>query len=1686
LLESSKDWGEHDYPITVDLDSRSSLQRAQDNLDAIVLLKQITSEGREATIEEKAVLARFSGWGDSEIANKLFGVRWYSHTWQELKERLEVVLTPAEREAASVATQYSHFTSGEVIEAIYAAVERMGFVGVGRVLDAGAGTGRFRSYMPAQMRKRTHYTAIENDPITGGICKLLHGSSDVRVEDFTKTHLPKGFYDLAVGNYPFSKTAIVDDPEYGHLRLSTHNYFITKVLDRLRPGGIAAVITSRYTMDAINPAGRAVMAKRADLVGAIRLPKTAFKNSSGTEVVTDILFLRRRAPGEDQGFQSWLETVPAVIDGKVSHQHQINEYFARHPEMVLGQQVSDRGMYGDDTYTIKQEPGTFLSDLMVKAIANLPADVYRPRTRDMTMAEERPIVQVRDRHRKEGRYFLCEGQLYRVIEGVGVPVKIVDTEEATGGAMDCISRRKAAIMVDYIAVRDARENLLTAQASLPAESQEWRAHLAPFVAAYEHFVKQWGVFHRVTANKAMPNMAAISGDPEAYTVAAIEHYDSATGVVTRARIFSERVINAPTSPVVVTPADALAWSLNTFGFIDIELMARKIERPAAELVAALGEAIYEDPRTQQWQLANEYLSGDVVTKLADAERAAKEDPNRYGRNLEALKLVQPKPLGPSDIHVKLGVGWVDSQFVDHFAREVVGLRYTSWQFDATTSKWSPKQLDYDAESLWRNKGINLAFGSDSQQFATARMRARDIFIAALNNVTIRVTDKVLVDGQEKDVVNAEATEAANAKVAEIHQAWLEWVWKDNDRAMALVDRYNSIFNRIVPPKYDGSHLTFPGMSDAYKPRDLQKRAVWRAIVEGNTYFGHSVGAGKTLEAIMLAMTERRLGLIKRPMFVVPGHVLGQFTREFLDAFPGAELLVATEDNFHASRRREFLGRIQSSTWDGIIITHAAFGRIALSPQVQSSFLAEEIAHLQEWLASKPKSEQRRNHRVKAIARKLEKMKRKLAALANESTKDKTVYFDDLGIDRLIVDEAHNYRKLSFETELRNLRGVDPEGSQRAMDLLMKVRYLNSINPGRAIVGMSGTPITNTLGEMYSLFRLYRPEILERQGTQHFDQWAAVFGETVTQIEQTPSGGYAPATRFARFVNLPELVNAFRSVVDVVRPSELRGVVNLPTLVGGGRQLIVSDASDALLAYQRKLEARMQAIKERQGKPKKGDDILLNVITDGIFAAIDDRFFDPELPPDPQSKLNRAIAKIFEVYQRTSDRTYIDQATGETSPIKGATQMVFLDRRKRGDRPFDAYEWIRSELIRLGVPDEEIAFIQDYSRDKKKALIDAFNAGKVRILIGSTVAMGEGTNGQVRLIAAHHLDAPWFPAAVEQREGRIVRYGNQNSEVEIYAYSTAGTYDSAQWQILETKAGFIDQALRDGTSIRTMEDLDNSADQYALAKAMTTADPRILKKVGLEQEIRKLERLERAHFDDQYRMRAERRAADAHLKEAHARIARLEEVIAKRAASDGKLLLGQDKQEHPPEIAAAKLYQMAWALWKSDRPAGKYTLGQIGPFRVRAYVGDRAGQERISDRPRVWIDFGNGIEGKDIKIYKMPNSADDLYAEIMNCVAKWPDEALEQAIQLRDKAVAELKQLDASINAPFRYAEILAERREALKAIDAELLNESLEAKKHYGAKAAATDQGDADYDFAEDDDSEQEDEDQDSSCSPSM
>ena len=1524
--------------------------RATDNVRAIRLAQAIAAEDRHATAEEQEVLSRFVGFGASELANSLFRRpgEAFRPGWEDLGTELEQLVTPEQWAGLARATQYSHFTPEYLARAIWGAVTRMGFAG-GTVLEPGCGTGLFLALMPEQLVGKSAFTAVEMDPCTAQIAALLHPDAWVRNEDFTKARLAETF-ELAIGNPPFSDRTVRNSDPAGRLGLSLHDYFIARSIERLKPGGLAAFVTSRFTMDKADQTARAHIAAMADLVGAVRLPAGSMQAASGTEVVADVLFFQRRAPDAAPNAIEWdslAEVVPEEDGEPALH---VNRYFAERPAMVLGAHGRTSGPFGP-TYTCRGDTGPALEEALGRVLALCPEGIHMPPSAPVARRPEAARVHVGTAAEgatvKEGSFLVLDGHLVQVVDGVPVPVRV-----RAGSGGEGIPAKHARILRALIPVRDWTRAVLRAQEA----NEPWASAQVRLRVAYNTFKRNFGPINLTSVSTSTdlktgeeretvrrPNLQPFLDDPDCWLVSSIEHYDEDTGTAKPGPIFSERVIHPPAAPLVVTAADALAVTLHEVGHVDLDRIAELFGRTRAEVTAELGEAVFLNPTlgigdTEVWQTADAYLSGPVRTKLAAAEAAAALDP-RYERNVEALRRVQPEDLRPSDITARLGGPWLPPDVVEAFSAEVIGVR-TRVRHTVEIAAWS---LD-----LSRYEGA----ASATSEWGTQRRHAGLLLSDALNSSLPQIHDTKLVDGREVRELNEKETEAAKEKLARIKDAFERWVWTDPDRTDRLARIYNDRYNNLQPRAFDGSHLQLPGASSAISLRPHQRRAIWRIIAAGGTYIAHAVGAGKTMSMAAAVMEQKRLGLVGKALMAVPGHCLAQASREFLALYPNARILVADEQNFAKDKRARFLARAATAHWDCIILTHSAFKFIAAPAWFEQGMIAEQV-QAYEALLLKVDGDDRLTR--KRIEHAKEVMLAKLEALA--ARKDDMLTIGEIGVDQIIVDEAQEFRKLSFATNMSGLKGVDPDGSQRAWDLYVKSRFVARSNPARPLILASGTPITNTLGEMFSLQRFMQPNALAERGIHQFDAWASLFGDTRTELELQPSGRYKPVTRFAEFVNVPELVAMFRSVADVALKDDLRPYLKLPAVQGGKRRIVTAPASAEFRSYQRVLDARIKAIEERKGPPQPGDDILLAVITDGRHAAIDLRFVMRGVGNEPENKLNKLVANVHRTWRDTADRRYV-QPDGTPYPLPGAAQMVFSDLGTpsvEATRGFSAYRWIKQELVRMGVPAGEIAFMQDHKKSTaKQRLFGDVNAGKVRVLIGSSETMGTGVNAQQRLVALHHLDVPWLPSAIEQREGRIERQGNQNPEIELYAYATLGSVDATQWQLLERKARFIAAALAGDRSIRRLEDMGAQANQFAMAKALASGDPRLMQKAGLEAEIARLRRLRAAHFDDQHAARRTVADARAEAWSSRTRCKQIEADLTKRTPTRGDLFAMEVNGKLTTErrTAGGSLLSRI-RLLAHERAVGRWTLARVGGFAVKAE--GRSWGTVACHRLDVWLD-----------------------------------------------------------------------------------------------------------------------------------
>ncbi|ACM39290.1 helicase SNF2 family (plasmid) [Allorhizobium ampelinum S4] len=1608
-------------------------ERARMNVAAILTANEIENHNIPVTRAHQQKLIRFAGFGASELANGMFrrpGEVGFRKGWDDLGSSLETGVSGLDYASLARCTQYAHFTPEFIIRAIWSGLQRLGWLG-GRVLEPGIGTGLFPALMPEAFRYKSYVTGVELDPVTARIVRLLQPKARIVNGDFSRTDLGV-IYDLAIGNPPFSDRAVRSDRAYRSLGLRLHDYFIARSIDLLKPGALAAFVTSSGTMDKADSTARGHIAKSADLIAAIRLPEGSFRRDAGTDVVVDLLFFRKRKMGEVEGDLSWLdlqEVRPATADDGAIR---VNRWFARHPDFVLGDHALTSGAFGE-TYTCLPRAGEDLEAALNAAVSLLPEDIYdgEPTPVDIDLeAELGDIVDIRPRNDtvREGSFFIDNARgLMQMVDGAAVVIPV-----RKGRAGEGIPEKHVRIIRKLIPIRDAVRDVLKAQ----EQDRPWRDLQVRLRIAWSNFVRDFGPINHTTVSISedaetdevrethrQPNLLPFRDDPDCWLVASIEDYDLETDTAKPGPIFTERVIAPPAPPVITSSTDALAVVLNERGHVDLDHIAELLHSDPAAVIADLGDGIFQNPTDGSWQISDAYLSGSVRTKLAFAEAAAELDPT-FGRNVRALQAVQPADLRPSDIAARLGAPWIPASDIVAFVRQTMEAdirihhmpELGSWTVEA-------RQLGYSA--------------AGTSEWGTDRRYAGDLLADALNSRVPQIFDTVKdIDG-ERRILNVVDTEAARDKLQKIKQAFQNWVWTDPDRTDRLARVYNDRFNNIAPRAFDGSHLKLPGASSAFVLYGHQKRGIWRIISSGSTYLAHAVGAGKTMTMAAAIMEQRRLGLIAKAMLVVPGHCLAQAAREFLALYPNANILVADETNFTKDKRARFLSRAATATWDAIIITHSAFRFIAVPSAFEQQMIHDEL-ELFEDLMTRVESDDRVSR--KRLERLKEGLQERLEALATR--KDDLLTISEIGVDQIIVDEAQEFRKLSFATNMATLKGIDPNGSQRAWDLFVKSRFIETKNPGRALVLASGTPITNTLGEMFSIQRLLGHEALRERGLHEFDAWASTFGDTATALEIQPSGKYKPVSRFASFVNVPELIAMFRSFADVVMPDDLRQYVKVPAISTGRRQIVTAKPTQAFRNYQTILDARIKAIEQREGPPKPGDDILLSVITDGRHAAIDLRLVDTDNDNEPDNKLNLLVENAFRLWQDTSQNTYL-KPDGKPYELPGAAQMIFSDLgtiNVEKSRGFSAYRWIRDELIRMGVPPAEIAYMQDYKKtEAKQRLFGDVRAGKVRFLIGSSETMGTGVNAQLRLKALHHLDVPWLPSQIEQREGRIVRQGNQHDEVDIFAYATQGSLDASMWQNNERKARFIAAALSGDTSIRRLEDMgEGQANQFAMAKAIASGDERLMQKAGLEADIARLDRLRAAHEDDQYAVRRQIRDAERDIEVSTRRISGIGEDIKRLVptAGDGFAMIVAGKPYDERKLAGRALMKEILTLLQL-RQQGEVTLGTIGGFDL-VYDGERFGKGE-GYRFQTLLQRTGADYDIDLDVTVTPLGA---ISRLEHALGDFDGEQ-QRYRQRLEEAYRRLASYRSREGGQFAFAEELADKREALRKIEEALATSAL-------------------------------------------
>ena len=1387
------------------LGAGSLVQKAAANLEAIRLLKQIEGESRLANEDEKAILVRYTGWGAlPQVFHACVPAEWRSAAGE-----LESLLTDAEYQAARASTPNAHYTSSAVIEAIWNALLHFGVIAPAKVLEPALGIGHFFGFMPEQLARNTVRVGIELDSISARIAQLLYPDSTIREAAFETASLPNSFFDVVVGNVPFGNYPVYD-PHYAKqvsLTRSIHDYFVVKSVDLVRPGGLIVLITSRHTLDKQNNSVRQYLASRANLIAAIRLPNTTFKANAGADVTTDILFLQRRAPSMPAQSEAWLDVKSIdTEDGPAT----INEYFANHPHRMLGTPTLQGTQYQAAEFSLS---GTFCPTRFAKLLAELPANLYTHTSPQTSSPVSVALPPCQLESIKDGAYGLINNQL--VIRD-GETLEPVTLSRA-------VEIRIRALM----GIRNAVRDVLRTQLENACEEKILRArrHLN---AEYDRFVLRFGPI------SSKENFRAYAGDPDHPLLLSLEEYDPETKHAAKTKIFHERTIEGY-KPVehVDTAAEALVVSLNETGQLDWPRMALLAGKSIPALQAELTGLVFRNPEGNTWETADAYLSSNVRQKLHAAEAAAAVSPE-FVSNVEALRAVQPPDLEPGDIDARLGSPWIPASDIRSFVCELLSAK----EKDITVSY---------AESIasWT---VELGYGpkyaaANTTTYGTARFTASTLIEQALNNRTPTAYDEVTApNGDRRLVVNQNETLAGRERQQELKEHFQKWIWQDPARAKRLARDYNERFNCLRLRTYDGSHLTFPGISRSpLRGGDLaphQKNAAWRILQSENALIGHVVGAGKTFTLVAATMELKRLGLAKKTMLVVPNHLVEQWATEFLKLYPQANLFVAGKDQFANGNRQRAMARIATGNYDAVIVSFRSFEFLPLSDELFKRFLEDEIREIDEELLRAKTGADDNRRIVKQLEAAKKRLKVRFEKRINRENKDNTVTFEDLGISQLMVDEADAYKNLAYISKMQRIAGLPNSDSFRAFDMFLKIRYIQQNPQTRGVVFSTGTPISNTLAEMYTVLRYLAPALLETTGTTHFDAWAANFAEAVTALELAPDGsGYRMNTRFARFINMPELLSMFRTVADIQTADMLH--LPRPELETGRPLIEVAPASDTLKSYIQSLVKRAESLKKERIDPSV--DNMLKITGDGRKAALDLRLVGLPEHPEHDTKLKRAIQRIFTVWK-------------QTATDRGA-QLVFCDLSTPDPARWNVYDEVRSRLIELGIPEQEIAFIHDADTDaKKKLLFDAVNAGRIRILMGSTEKMGAGTNVQRRLAALTHLDAPWRPRDIEQREGRILRQGNHYyAQVRIYRYVTTGSFDAYMWQLLEVKARFIAQVMCGQISTRRVEDLENAALTFAEIKAIASGNPLVMEKVRVDTEIRKLDALRATHQNQLYRV-----------------------------------------------------------------------------------------------------------------------------------------------------------------------------------------------------------------------------------------
>lgn len=1557
-----------------------AVTKFESNLAAIDTLRRIETESREANSTERTTLLRYTGWGSLPAS---FNLEADDSAWHSRATQLRETLADDDYESARASVNNSHYTEVHVIEAMWQAIERFGFTG-GRILEPAAGVGHFVGAMPRDMAERSSVTAIEIDQLSGRMLKALYApaSVDVRISPFEKTLLADNWFDLVIGNVPFGKYKATDVSNRPYARFSIHNYFFGRALDLVRPGGLVCFITSSHTMEAQAEAVREYIASQAHLLGAIRLPKGAFAGLASTEVQTDILFLRKRQRAEAVEAH-WLKI--AVVPDSLRHPRcferylPINAWYAERPEFCIGRIQRESNGYEEVPVAVFDGD---LEPALLERIALLPRDVYEPAADKPTLHRVAVPTQAGAR---PGSYRLHKGRVHRV-DGS----EMVDVD-------DQLNATQRARITGLCAIRDHARALLDAQLSDGVDEQ--LGHLRAMLnGTYDRYVARYGCL------SIRANALAFRRDPDYPLLLSLEHYDETSDTAKKAALFTRRTLTRVAEPSAVgEPAEALAASIQWRGRVDPPYLARLLSAPEPSVLQALAEdgQIFLDPADGEWKTSDDYLSGNVKQKLKQAELSGAA----CRRNIAALQNVQPDDLPPASIEPRLGAVWIPAIDVEVFIQDVLELKDCQVGYSAQAGAWSVRYPEWAAR-----QNVKV-----TQEFGTSRMNGIELVQCALNVQVPTVRDR---DPEtDRYVVNPDETLAAREKLGLLKQRFASWAFEDAERREKLCRIYNDLFNATRPRQFDGSHLKLPGFSRCYALHRHQFDAVWRIVQSGNTGLFHVVGAGKTAVCVIASMELRRLGFINKPCHVVPNHMLSQYTAEFVRLYPNASVLMASKEDLVGDHRRELVSRIATGDWDAVVITHSSFERIGMSPQFTERFIKEIIMELEMAVRA-----ERSNDRGNRIVKQLEAMKKnwavRLEKLLADKKKDELLTWELLGVDGLFVDEAHLHKNLYRFTKMTRVAGLPLTSSERAFDLYLKTRYTMQLqgHAQRGVVFATATPVANTMAEIHTMMRYLQPRRLEELGLQQFDAWAATFGESVTALEIAPDGsGYRMHTRFARFINVPELMAVFGEVADI-RTAEMLNLP-VPRLRGGKPRVVACPASKALKAFVQTLVQRAEAI--RSGHVKPQDDNMLAITTDGRKAALDFRLVAPTAKFDQSGKVAACVREVMGVWHRTAE-------------FRGA-QLVFCDLSSpKGGKAFSVYDDLRERLIEAGIPEKEIAFIHDAETDAEKAtLFKAVRDGRIRVLLGSTAKMGIGTNVQTRLVALHHLDAPWRPCDVEQREGRILRQGNECDEVEIFRYVTEQSFDSYSWQTLETKARFIAQVMKGDKGIRSLEDVELAALSYAEVKALASGNPLVIEKAGVDAEIAKFSTLFSVWRNQRYANESEVGRLPMMIEALEKKIALYVEDVARvepqtmqdiSAELAGRCVAGPDAVGD----ALRGLVKAAKEEVRSGSRMFERIVGRFGGFELGILAA------RGEDTPNLYL------SGRCMYNAEPYQTGPALVAGVMAALESVPKQHTDAVAQLELRR-KRLEDIQSELARPFehenRLVELLARQRELLKQLD---------------------------------------------------